>query len=73
MRELSQDEAEVLASLVGEGAKIYRFEPKQSKVEDLFLQVESGDEKGGTDESDYFARHTGKIADQILDCGGLFS
>ena len=35
----------MLASLVGEGAKIYRFEPKQSKVEDLFLQVESGDEK----------------------------
>ena len=43
----SQDEAEGSASLVGEGAKIYRFEPKQSKVEDLFLQVESGDEKGG--------------------------
>lgn len=43
----SQDEAEVLASLVGKGAKICRFEPKQSKVEDLFLQVESGEGKGG--------------------------
>ena len=43
----SQDEAEVLASLVGKGAKIYRFEPKQSKVEDLFLQVESGEGQGG--------------------------
>ena len=42
----SQEEAEVLSSLVEKGAKIYRFEPKQSKVEDLFLQVESEDGKG---------------------------
>ena len=42
----SQVEAEVLSSLVGKGAKIYRFEPKQSKVEDLFLQVESENGKG---------------------------
>ncbi len=42
----NQVEAEVLSSLVGKGAKIYRFEPKQSKVEDLFLQVESENGKG---------------------------
>ena len=42
----NQVEAEVLSSLVGKGAKIYRFEPKQSKVEDLFLQVESENWKG---------------------------
>ena len=42
----SQEEAEVLSSLVEKGAKIYRFEPKQSKVEDLFLQVESENGKG---------------------------
>ena len=42
----NQVEAEVLSSLVGKGAKIYRFEPKQSKVEDLFLQVESDDGEG---------------------------
>jgi ABC-2 type transport system ATP-binding protein len=42
----NQEEAEILSSLVGKGAKIYRFEPKQSKVEDLFLQVESENEKG---------------------------
>ena len=42
----NQVEAEVLSSLVGKGAKIYRFEPKQSKVEDLFLQVEAENWKG---------------------------
>ena len=42
----SQEEADVLSSLVEKGAKIYRFEPKQSKVEDLFLQVESENGKG---------------------------
>ena len=42
----NQVEVEVLSSLVGKGAKIYRFEPKQSKVEDLFLQVESENWKG---------------------------
>ena len=47
MRALPKDEAEGACSLGQQGAKIYRFEPKQSKVEDLFLQVESGDEKGG--------------------------
>ena len=42
----TNDEAEILASLVNKGAKVCRFQPKQSKVEDLFLQVESDDGKG---------------------------
>jgi ABC-2 type transport system ATP-binding protein len=40
------DEADILASLVNKGAKVCRFQPKQSKVEDLFLQVESGSMEG---------------------------
>ena len=40
------DEAEILASLINKGAKVCRFQPKQSKVEDLFLQVESGNMEG---------------------------
>ena len=42
----TNDEAEILASLVNKGAKVCRFQPKQSKVEDLFLQVESGSMEG---------------------------
>ena len=42
----TQDEAGILASLINQGAKVCRFQPKQSKVEDLFLQVESDDGKG---------------------------
>jgi ABC-2 type transport system ATP-binding protein len=40
------DEAKFLESLVKQEAKVCRFQPKQSKVEDLFLQVESEDGKG---------------------------
>ena len=43
----TKDEAEILSTLVNKGAKVCRFQPKQSKVEDLFLQVESGEEVGG--------------------------
>jgi len=36
----------MISILVEKGARVCRFQPKQSKVEDLFLQVES-DEEGG--------------------------
>ena len=40
------DESRMISILVEKGARVCRFQPKQSKVEDLFLQVES-DEEGG--------------------------
>ena len=67
----SQDEAKVLASLVGKGAKIYRFEPKQSKVEDLFSKWNQAMKKEEPMNPIILLAY-GKIADQTLDCGGSF-